>query len=37
LVGFFRETIRATGCAQAANAGIRFGSDLILGFAVGGL
>jgi len=35
---FFRDTIFATGWAQAAdNAGLRFGTGLILGFAVGGL
>ena len=34
----FRDTIFATGRAQAANnAGLRFGTGLILGFAVGGL
>jgi len=34
----FRDTIFATGLAQAANnAGLRFGTGLILGFAVGGL
>jgi hypothetical protein len=37
-VSFFRDTIFATGRTHAANdAGIRFGADLILGFAVGGL
>jgi len=41
-VGFratvFRDTIFAAGRAQAANdAGLCFGSDLILGFAVAGL
>jgi hypothetical protein len=35
---FFRDTTFATGRAQAANnAGLRFGTGLILGFAVGGL
>jgi hypothetical protein len=34
----FRDTFFATGRAQAANnAGLRFGTGLILGFAVGGL
>jgi hypothetical protein len=34
----FRDTFFAAGRAQAANnAGIRFGTGLILGFAVGGL
>ena len=34
----FRDTIFATGREQAANnAGLRFGTGLILGFAVGGL
>jgi hypothetical protein len=34
----FRDNFFATGRAQAANnAGVRFGTDLILGFAVGGL
>ena len=34
----FRDTFFATGWAQAANnADLRFGTDLILGFAVGGL
>jgi hypothetical protein len=34
----FRETLFAAGWAQAANnAGARFGTGLILGFAVGGL
>jgi hypothetical protein len=35
---FFRDTFFAAGLAQAANnAGLRFGTGLILGFAVGGL
>jgi len=34
----FRDAFFATGRAQAAyNAGLRFGTGLILGFAVGGL
>jgi hypothetical protein len=34
----FRDTFFATGRTQAAtNAGLRFGTGLILGFAVGGL
>jgi hypothetical protein len=34
----FRDTIFATGREQAANnASLRFGTGLILGFAVGGL
>jgi hypothetical protein len=34
----FRDIFFATGRAQAAdNAGLRFGTGLILGFAVGGL
>jgi len=34
----FRDTFFAAGRAQAANnAGLRFGTDHILGFAVGGL
>jgi hypothetical protein len=34
----FRDTFFATGLAQAANnTGLRFGTGLILGFAVGGL
>jgi hypothetical protein len=34
----FRDTIFATGQLHAANnAGLRFGADRILGFAVGGL
>ena len=34
----FRDTIFATGREQAANnAGVRLGTGLILGFAVGGL
>jgi hypothetical protein len=34
----FRDTILAAGREQAANnAGVRFGADLIVGFAVGGL
>jgi hypothetical protein len=38
LTTFFRDTIFATGRAQAANnAGLRFGTGLILGLAVGGL
>jgi hypothetical protein len=38
LPSVFRDTFFATGRAQAAdNAGLRFGTDLILGFAVGGL
>jgi hypothetical protein len=38
LTTVFRDTIFATGRAQAANnAGLRFGTGLILGFAVGGL
>jgi hypothetical protein len=37
-ITIFRDTIFATGWAQAANnGGLRFGTDLILGFAVGGL
>ena len=37
-VTVFRDTIFATGRTQAANnAGFRFGTDTILGFAVGGL
>jgi hypothetical protein len=38
LITFFRDTIFATGRAQAAdNTALRFGIGLILGFAVGGL
>jgi hypothetical protein len=38
LTTVFLDTFLATGRAQAANnAGLRFGTDLILGFAVGGL
>jgi hypothetical protein len=38
LATVFRDTFLATGRAQAAdNAGLRFGTGLILGFAVGGL
>ena len=38
LTTVFRDTFLATGRAQAANnAGLRFGTGLILGFAVGGL
>jgi hypothetical protein len=34
----FRDTFFVTGRAQAANnAGLRFGTGLIFGFAVGGL
>jgi hypothetical protein len=34
----FRDTFFATGRAQATNnAGLRFGTGLILGFAVGGM
>jgi len=37
-IAVFRDTFFATGLAQAANnAGLRFGTGLILGFAVGGL
>jgi hypothetical protein len=37
-IAFFRDTIFAAGRAQAADdTAARFGIDLILGFAVGGL